>query len=128
MKKNDEILKRFQFDLELGVFKKYDSNLPKSYIFYLNEDDEKYSTKYYILVDALINLGYRCLKRICRGTIQNETITTIHVGCYERKTFYTTDDDVFFMLTSDVLNDIPDYLMEYCIVKNPGRDLFGEYY
>jgi len=62
MKKNDEILKRFQFDLELGVFK---SNFNILYIIDI-VDDENYkdfdcsaSTKTLNLMRVLKELGYK---------------------------------------------------------------------
>jgi len=125
MKKNDEILKKFQFDLELGVFKLYDSSRPNSVLFSLNSEDRRYFTDYLIFTNVLDKLGYRRLK-ISTGSITNYTINGIYVN-HTLKTFYTTSDELFFMM--DVVNEIPKYLLdEYSIVREKGKDVLNYEY
>jgi len=122
MKKNDEILKRFQFDLEIGVFKPYDPDRPHSTIFFLDENHQNYFPDYLILTRALDDLGYRRLK-CSTGSISNYTLTGVIVN-HNLKTFYTTDEVLFFM--QDYVNEIPKYLLEgYSIVRKEGKDLFN---
>jgi len=117
--KNKEILKKFRFDLELCVFKAYDSSRPYSFIFKVHDDNEY--VKYCMLFDMLKELGYRYLKTISTGVIYDYTVTGVYVNSKE-KTFYTTSDDLVFMYENT--NELPDYTEGYCIVRKTGKDLF----
>jgi len=88
---------------------------------YVDEDDEHYFYKNCVVFDILKELGYRHIKTISSGVVYDCTVSGIFVNT-KAKTFFTTDEDLVFM--KNVINEIPDYLTEYCIVRKPGKELF----
>jgi len=100
---NEEIRKRFQFDLEVGVFKKIEF---ETYFLIKRKDlcfidfliDIGYFFTFLPSADALINQSIRETNEVCM--VLNEATKEINPTLWRFKEYF---------------NDVPDYIKEYKI-------------
>jgi len=106
---NQEIEKRFLFDLEMGVFRAIDN---VDYTWFISTDEYGYKT----ICELLDNIGFTTFNYYNQG-LRYATGKVVYIGIqvkHKKYSIYIRN----IQLSDIVVNSIPEYVKEYSICKN----------